>query len=221
MFGVEAKSMKRLLLAGGVTLLAALLAAAPDALAAASSAGPHALAARHAARRAAAVAGDVALTFSEYSVGTAITNQYQPQGILFGGDSPFIANDGADPTSPVLSGTPQFQGAIEGTFVDPASGAPRTVGHFSLDAGYFDEIGSTRLTWYAATGTVLGSAVNGDYGIYHFDVSAPGIARWRIEIVGVEDAGSAIDNMSFPPQPSWHPSVALGGSIMSYPDCHL
>jgi hypothetical protein len=82
MIGVEAKSMKRLLLAGGVTLLAALLAAAPDALAAASSAGPHALAARHAARRAAAVAGDVALTFSEYSVGTAITNQYQPQGIL-------------------------------------------------------------------------------------------------------------------------------------------
>ena len=46
------------------------------------------------------------ITFSEYPLDTAISNQYASQGIIFGGDSPFISTDSANPTSPVLSGTP-------------------------------------------------------------------------------------------------------------------
>ena len=139
--------MRRLLTAGAFALLAASLVHLPAAHAAQSTAGPNPPAVPHAARRAPAVAGDITLTFSEFPDGTAITNQYQPQGILFGGDSPYIRTT-AHPTTPVLSGTPTFEGAIEGTFVDPATGALRTVDHFGLDAGYFNEVGSTRLTWY-------------------------------------------------------------------------
>src|SRR5690348_14286516 len=60
------------------------------------------------------------ITFSEYPAGTAISNQYANKGIIFGGSTPFITPDGSNPTSPVLSGTPLFQGAIEGTFVSPS-----------------------------------------------------------------------------------------------------
>src|SRR5689334_14835306 len=112
--------MTRVLAAGAFALLAVCLGLMPAS--AAQNSSSHAAAAAHRALHTAVPAplpGDVTLTFSEFAVGTAITNQYQPQGILFGGDSPFITNDSASPTSPVLSGTPAFQGAIEGSFVDP------------------------------------------------------------------------------------------------------
>ena len=47
------------------------------------------------------------ITFSEFATGTRITDQYIDKGIIFGGDSPFISPDGANPTSPVLAGSPR------------------------------------------------------------------------------------------------------------------
>ncbi|MFB3061391.1 MAG: hypothetical protein ACE10C_08500 [Candidatus Binatia bacterium] len=91
-------------------------------------------------------AGDPAeiITFSEFPVGTSISDQYSDRGIIFGGDSPFISTDGANPTSPVLSGSPRFFGAIAGDFVAPTDGTTLAiVESFSLDAGFFDELGST------------------------------------------------------------------------------
>ena len=70
------------------------------------------------------------ITFSEFSSGTKITDQYADRGIIFKGDSPFITSDGANPTSPVLSGSPRFNGAIEGHFVDPITHEPTIVNHF-------------------------------------------------------------------------------------------
>jgi hypothetical protein len=85
-------------------------------------------------------AADPAITFSEYPVGTVITNQYASLGIIFSGGSsagsPFITTDASNPTSPVLSGSPLFNGPIQGSFVD-ANGKPATVTQFQLDAGYF------------------------------------------------------------------------------------
>src|SRR3954469_2607513 len=133
--------MKRLLAAWAFALLAAQLIPA-SAAGLTSTAHPGATTA-HAARRAPAVVGDITLTFSEFPPGTRVTDQYQPQGILFGGDSPFVWSEGGDPASALLSGTPKYDRAIEGTFVDPTTGAPRTVDRFGLDAGYFNHIGST------------------------------------------------------------------------------
>ncbi|MBK6510938.1 MAG: hypothetical protein IPG06_16830 [Haliea sp.] len=96
---------------------------------------------------------DRVITFSEFSVDSPITNQYADKGIIFGGDSPFISLDSSNPTAPVLSGSPRFEGAIEGRFVDPNDGAsPVLVAGFSLDAGYLDAVGSVRLVWFAKDG---------------------------------------------------------------------
>jgi len=137
------------------------------------------------------------ITFSEFSVDTSIANQYEDQGIIFGGDNPFISTDSSNPTSPVLSGSPRFNGAITGKFIDPETHEPSTVDHFELDAGYFDNLSSTRLQWFNSENELLGEKYDEEYGIEHFVVDASGIASWRIEIINQEDAGFAIDNISF------------------------
>jgi hypothetical protein len=140
------------------------------------------------------------ITFSEYSVGTEIKKQYKSDGIIFGGsgNGPFISEDGSNPTSPVLSGYPQFNGSITGKFVDPATGKAGTVNEFSLDAGYFDDLHSTKLTWYNSAGKAIGSATDSIIGIQHFDItSATPIAKFKIKEIGTELSGYAIDNVSF------------------------
>jgi hypothetical protein len=150
-----------------------------------------------AASPAAVINADNLITFSEYPLDTKITDQYADKGIVFGGDSPFISVDSANPTAPVLSGTPRFQGAIEGTFVDPNDGVtPVVVEGFSLDAGYFDAYGSVRLTWYAKDGTKLGQKVGSIIGIQTFTIQGGPVASWRIETIKEEPAGFAIDNVS-------------------------
>ena len=150
-------------------------------------------------------AADPAITFSEYPVGTVITNQYASLGIIFSGGSsagsPFITTDASNPTSPVLSGSPLFNGPIQGSFVD-ANGKPATVTQFQLDAGYFDDLGSTQLTWFDSSGNVIGSQTNSELGIETFTIQVTAnqspIASWIIQEIGAEAAGFAIDNVSFP-----------------------
>ena len=160
-----------------------------------SAGAAHAI--RAAANPADAAQGDTVITFSEFPVGTAITNQYQPQGIIFGGDSPFITDDGSNWTSPVLSGTPLFTGEITGEFVAP-DGQPVTVGHFSLDVGYIDDPGSVAVTAFDASGHVLDTVTADQTGIVPVTVQASGIASFSVAEVAEEDAGFAIDNVAFP-----------------------
>lgn len=160
------------------------------------------------------------ITFDEFPVGTFITSQYEPQGIRFGGDSPFITTDSSNPTSPVLSGSPLFHGAIEGVFV------VGDVDSFSLDAGYFDDLASTHLTAYDVSGTLVADIYNSTFGIERFTVdSAESLARFRIEIASVESAGFAIDNLEIvisepPPPPTttrYAPQVYLHPQEHEYP----
>ena len=123
--------------------------------------------------------------------------QYEPQGIIFGGDSPFITDDGSNPTSPVLSGTPRFTGKITGTFVAP-DGKRVTVGHFSLDVGYIDNPGSVAVTAFNAKGRVLDTVTANQTGIVPVTVQASGIAAFSVAEVSAENAGFAIDNVAFP-----------------------
>lgn len=139
------------------------------------------------------------LTFSEFPVGTPITNQYAGLGVTFSssGGSPFITNDSANPTSPVLSGTPQFTGSITATFVSPSSPSNRaTAMNVSFDAGFFDSVGSTSVTWFDINSNPLGSQNNSTTGIQRFTL--PGsIGGFTMAINGSEPAGFAIDNLTF------------------------
>lgn len=106
---------------------------------------------------------------------------------------------GANPTSPVLSGTPIFQGNITGRFVEPGTDRPTVVQSFTFDAGYFDEFGSTRIEWFDPDGNKLGQRINSRLGIERLTFTGGNIASWQIGIVQNEPAGYAIDNVSFVP----------------------
>ncbi len=139
------------------------------------------------------------ITLSEFPDGSSISNQYQPNGIVFGGDSPFITDDGSNPTSPVLSGTPQFFGTITGAFVQP-DGTPRTVGNFSLDVGYVDTPGSTEVIAYGSSGNVIDTVPINDTGIVTVSVSVSGIASFSVHSVdsgNPDPNGFAVDNVAF------------------------
>lgn len=196
-------------LAAVAVLGPALAAAVP----AAASAGPSTSlpgVRAAAAPRDAAQPGDTVITFSEFTVGTSISDQYQDKGIDFGGDSPFITTDGANPTSPVLSGTPLFSGTIDGRFVRP-DGSQRTVGHFSLDVGYIDDPGSVEITAFSTAGAVVAQTLASQVGIDSITLTAHGIASFSVEAVSEEDAGFAIDNVAFPGDSL----MALGDSFSS------
>jgi hypothetical protein len=149
-----------------------------------------------AAPHAPVAAADGAITFDEFPLGTSITDQYEDHGLLFGGDSPFITSDGANPTSPVLSGTPRFAGAITGTFTIPGTTIRTTVFGFSLDVGYIDNRDSIEVAYFDTAGIQLGAVRGNALGINHLTISVKGIASFRVHAVLDEPAGFAIDNVS-------------------------
>jgi hypothetical protein len=135
--------------------------------------------------------------FDEFSQGTAITDQYRDLGVIF--DSPvFISSDGANPTSPVLSGTPQFVGPIVGHFVKPGTDTPTTVNVLQLDAGYIDNPGSVEIVATLSDGRTR-TAIADHLGIDQISISTRGIRSFSAQAVSQEDAGFAIDNLGFGP----------------------
>lgn len=136
------------------------------------------------------------ITFSEFPIGTAITTQYRNVGIDFGGDSPFITTDGSNPTSPVLSGTPMFNGGVAGRFVN-RDGTIRAVEAFSVDVGYIDSPGSVEVVTVDVAGATLDTTVIDRTGIVNVAVAKPGIAGFAVQATGSEPAGFAIDNVAF------------------------
>lgn len=105
-----------------------------------------------------------------------------------------IVDDGANPTSPVLSGIPTFNGPIAVLFDTDQFGV-------GFDGGYFDAIGSTGITAFARDGTLLGTVVNSQLGIQFLGLVSTdpnqGIAGVFLDLVGAEPAGFAIDNLRF------------------------
>jgi len=139
------------------------------------------------------------ITFSEFPINTFINAQYSPLGVIFTGSNngPFITTDGANPTSPVLSGDPLFQGSITAVFVTPFDPArPALARSVSFDAGYFDSIGSTTVSWYDSNNVLLGSQTNTQTGIERFNIPNS-IGVFSIQVTSNEPAGYAIDNLSF------------------------
>lgn len=106
----------------------------------------------------------------------------------------FITTDGANPTSPVLSGTPTFNGPISAIF----STDQVAVG---FDGGFFNAVGSTGIVAYARDGSVLGTISNLGLGIEFLGLGvSDGTARIAgvgLRLTGAEPAGFAIDNLRF------------------------
>lgn len=106
----------------------------------------------------------------------------------------FITTDGANPTSPVLSGTPRFNGSVAVLFSEDVAAV-------GLDGGYFDAIGGTTIAAYDRQGNLLGSVTNSEYGIEFFGLGDSSgnalIAGIQFYITGSEPAGYAIDNLTF------------------------
>jgi hypothetical protein len=105
-----------------------------------------------------------------------------------------IVGDSANPTSPVLSGSPTFNGPIAILFSLDLAGV-------GLDGGFFDAIGGTAITAFDRSGNLLGSVVNEATGIEFLGLvtsdGAANIAGLLFSLVGSEPAGFAIDNLRF------------------------
>ncbi len=106
----------------------------------------------------------------------------------------FITTDGSNPTSPVLSGTPTFNGPIAVLFSSDQFGV-------GFDAGFFDGIGSTAITAFARDGSLIGSVSNSILGIEFLglvtDDNTASIAGVFLDLISNEPAGFAIDNIRF------------------------
>lgn len=125
--------------------------------------------------------------------GCVVGNPTGPLTLNAASPNTFITTDGSNPTSPVLSGTPTFNGPIAILFDVDVAGV-------GLDGGFFNGIGGTAITAYARNGTVLGSVLNTGTGIEFLGlVSDQGneIAGLLFSLVGPEPAGFAIDNLRF------------------------
>ena len=132
-------------------------------------------------------------------IGAALTGciQGNPLGSLTldqNSPSTFIVKDIDNPTSPVLSGYPIFNGAISILFSE-------NIAAVGLTGGYFNTIGATAITAFSRDGSRLGAVSNNSLGIEFLGlVSGDGsnlIAGLQFSLIGSEPAGFAIDNLRF------------------------
>jgi hypothetical protein len=105
-----------------------------------------------------------------------------------------IVNDASNPTSPVLSGSPIFNGPISIFFDTDVYGV-------GLEGGFFNAIGGTAITAFDRHGVNLGSVTNTGLGIEFLglvtDDGLAHIAGLQFSLVGPEPFGFAIDNLRF------------------------
>lgn len=145
--------------------------------------------------------GTVGVTFAGSFVGQTITGGSvktltgSPTGPLtLGAGDTFITTDGANPTSPVLSGTPLYNGPISVLFSVPVSAV-------GLSGGFFDAINSTSITAFDSNGAALGTITNSKTGIEFYGLAdssgAAVIKGISFYITGNEPAGFVIDNLTF------------------------
>jgi hypothetical protein len=107
----------------------------------------------------------------------------------------FTENDAAiGATSPVLSGSPTFNGPISVLFSTPVAAV-------GLKGGFFNAVGSTQIQAFDENGNSLGSIFNSTLGFEFYGLAdstgAADIAGISFYINGDEPAGFAIDNLTF------------------------
>lgn len=167
--------------------------------------------------------GDVpSVAFGSFFVGQSIGSS-PPPGVAVGGwidgapTNPLtidtenglgvrIAEDGAHADSPTLTGTPFLHGSIAMRF----SADQAVVG---LTGGFFNAIGSTRITAYRRDGSALGFVANAVTGIETFivgtDTGVAAIAGLLLHFVAEEVAGFGIDSVRFAARNAASPPAVL------------
>jgi hypothetical protein len=156
------------------------------------------------------------ITFSEVPLEEFVTNQYEDDGVIFT-STVQTSEDSANPTSPVLSGYPRFEGAIEGEFVNPSTGAPQTVSSFTLDVGYIDNRDSVVVEAFDSSGNQVQSVLADGYGINTLTLTYAGMVSFSVHEIAEEPNGFAIDNLTIDPTADPTPvnSVASMGDSYS------
>ena len=155
------------------------------------------------------------ITFSEVPLEEFVTNQYEDDGVIFT-STVQTAEDEANPTSPVLSGYPRFEGAIEGYFVDPSTGLPQAVSSFTLDVGYIDNRDSVVVEAFDSSGNEVQSVLAESYGINTLTLTYAGMASFSVHEIAEEPAGFAIDNFSIDPTADPTPVTSVASMGDSY-----
>lgn len=106
----------------------------------------------------------------------------------------FITTDVDTPTSPVLSGTPQFNGPVSILFDMDVAGV-------GLDGGFFNAPNSMAITAFDRNGNELGMVSNIGTGIEFLGLvtadKSETIAGIQYSIIGNEPFGFTIDNLRF------------------------
>jgi hypothetical protein len=146
--------------------------------------------------------GNVTVSFGGFFQGQAITGGFpvtlsdntpnNPLALQPGTST--TVNDGSSNTSPVLSGSPTFNGPIAVLFSAPVAGV-------GLKGGFFDAVHSTTIEAYDSTGASLGSITNSVTGFEFYGLAdstgANVISGISFYITGNEPAGFEIDNLTF------------------------
>lgn len=134
-------------------------------------------------------AGSGTITFSEYPVGTADpTYKFTGETVTINGQ---IVEDGAQPASPAAAANTSYTGPVFIKFSQPVS-------HVDFNAGYFDDIGSTTVSFIGAGGKVIASSANNAYGIVHYSQDyAGGISAINIVNTGYDESGFSVDTVNF------------------------
>jgi hypothetical protein len=146
-------------------------------------------------------------------LGTFVTDQFENDGIIFSGQSPFITDDSSSDVNPTLSGTPLFQGTVVGTFVKPGTTKPATVDEFSIDVGFIDAPDSTQMTVYNSKHQQLGVLVATQRGFNQLFSTFPGAAWFSVSSVANEPNGWEINTIQIGPIQDNY--TALGDSYSS------
>lgn len=147
--------------------------------------------------------GNVTVSFAGMFVGQAagggsvqtLTDHIPSGPLTLDGGTTTTVNDAAPgATSPVLSGSPLFNGPISVFFSVPVAGV-------GLKGGYFDAVGATTIEAYDADGNILGSITNSVEGFEFYGLAdstgANVIKGISFFITGSEPAGFEIDNLTF------------------------
>jgi hypothetical protein len=154
-------------------------------------------------------------TGGEELSGCVVGSPTGPLTIAPGSPATFTAEDGAQPTEPILSGSPLYNGPIAIEFSTPQSGV-------GLIGGYFDNVGSTAITAYDAEGNVIGSVTNSQTGDEFLGLvtanGAADISGLLFSLVGDEPAGFDVDNIEFG---TGAEVIVPGGSVTPEPSSLL
>lgn len=151
------------------------------------------------------------ITFSEQPLGTA-DPVYNFPGILSGKNfrvdcTGVIVKDTDNPSWPSIAADDSFIGPVVFDFSAPVSAV-------SLEAGFFDLPNTTRVIIEGLNGFRIEVEPNAggalDYESFSFDYGENVITRVRIESMGQEPAGFAVDNLSVTIRPESH-QAALSG----------